>query len=106
MTTILKDENFDKEIKDSKTPVLVDFFAEWCEPCKILAPILEEVEKDMAGKIKLVKVNIEQAPIVSQKFQVERIPTVILFKDNNPVGGFIGMSGKEDIIKWLNETIK
>lgn len=106
MTQILTDENFEKEIANSKLPVLVDFFAEWCEPCSILAPILEKIAEDLKEKIILVKVNIEQAPMVSQKLGVERIPTVILFINGEAKNGFLGVVGEEDIKKWLEETIK
>jgi thioredoxin 1 len=102
---ILNDENFDKEIQRSKTPVLVDFFAEWCGPCSTLGPILEEVAKDYEGKIVLAKVNVDEAPLVSQKYQVAQIPTVILFKDGKPKNGFVGVRPEDVIKQWLDENI-
>ena len=103
---ILTDENFEKEIARAKLPVLVDFYADWCGPCQALSPILENVEKEMDGKIILAKTNVDSAKVASSKFKVERIPTVMLFKDGKPLGGFIGMAEGVDIKKWLGETIK
>lgn len=102
---ILTDENFENEIAGAKVPVVVDFFATWCEPCSILGPILEKVAKEMEGKIVLAKVNVESAPVASQKYQVERIPTVILFKNGKAVNGFIGLAAEKDIKEWINKWI-
>ena len=105
MSLILTDENFEKEITDAKLPVVVDFFATWCHPCSALAPVLEKVAEEMKDKIILAKVNVDSAQMASQKHGVERIPTVILFKDGQPKGGFVGLAEEADIKKWISENI-
>jgi len=106
MAIILTDENFDKEMNSSVKPVLVDFFADWCEPCSMLAPILEKIEKDFSGKIILMKANLDSAPKTAEKFGVEKIPTVILFKAGKPVSGFVGLAGEDGIKDWLENLMK
>lgn len=106
MEIILTDENFEKTIKEAKLPILVDFFATWCEPCSMLAPILEEASKEMEDKIILAKADVDKNPLASQKFGVEKIPTIILFVDGNPVGGFVGMSNKDLIKKWVEDILQ
>ncbi|MCX6721555.1 MAG: thioredoxin, partial [Candidatus Staskawiczbacteria bacterium] len=100
---ILTDENFDKEISEAKLPVIVDFYADWCGPCRTLGPILEKIAKEMEDKVILAKVNVDSAKIASSKFEVDRIPMVMLFKDNKAISGFIGVAEEADIKKWLNE---
>ena len=106
MEIILTDKNFEEEIKTADLPVVVDFFAVWCEPCTVLGPILEKVAKDLDGKIILGKVNVNDAPATSQKFQVDRIPMVALFDKGKMVSGFIGMKTEDFIKSWLKETLK
>ena len=101
----LTDENFEAEIKNAKKPVLVDFFAVWCEPCNMLAPVLKKVSDELKDKIILEKVNVDEFPITSQKFQIDRIPAVILFKDGKPAGGFIGVRPEADIKNWLKKEL-
>jgi thioredoxin 1 len=101
----LTDENFEEKIQESKTPVLVDFFAEWCGPCSALGPILEEVVKDYEGKVTLVKVNVDEAPLASRKYQVSQIPFVVLFKGGKPASGFIGSRSEDFVKQWLDENI-
>ncbi len=79
--TTLTDTNFDEEVKGADGPVLVDFWAEWCGPCKMIAPILEEIATEQAGKLRIGKLNVDDAPATPQQFQVMSIPTLILFKD-------------------------
>ncbi len=106
METNITDENFEKEITNSELPVLVDFFAVWCEPCKVLGPILEKVAEEFKGKLKFIKANVNEIPVTSQKFGIEQIPTVVLFEKGKAVNGFIGLRSEEDIRKWLGEFIK
>lgn len=106
MPIILTDKNFDEEIKNSKKPVLVDFFAVWCGPCSIIAPMLENIEKDFNGDFILAKVNVEEAPMVSSKFEIDVIPTVVLFKNGKKVESFTGLKPAETIKDWLRELIK
>ena len=106
MITNLTDVNFDKEINSTNKIILVDFFATWCEPCSILAPILEKVAEHFKGKIILMKANIDNAPVTSQKFSVERIPTIILFKNGKQINGFTGLMPENSMKDWLENIIK
>ncbi|MFH1894820.1 MAG: thioredoxin [Patescibacteria group bacterium] len=101
----LSDENFEKEIQNGKTPVLIDFWTEWCGPCQILGPILEKVAEEYKEKIVFAKVNVDSSPVSSQKYQISQIPTVVLFKGGKPASGFIGARPEEFIRQWLNEAL-
>jgi thioredoxin len=101
----LTDQNFEAKIKNSEKPVLVDFFAEWCQPCFVLGPILEKIAKDLEDKIILAKVNLDSVPLIAQKFGIDRIPTVILFKKGNPVSGFVGLYPEPLIKEWLEKNL-
>ena len=106
MSIILTDENFEKEVQAIDKPVLVDFFATWCDPCSILAPILEKAADDLKEKIVLVKVNLDDIPQTAQKFGIDRIPTVILFKKGKPISSFVGLRSEKDIKEWLGEALE
>lgn len=84
--------NFDEKVLQSKVPVLVDFYADWCGPCRALAPALEEVARESAGKV--VKVNVDEAPLLANRYGVSAIPTLLVFKDGEVVGEHIGMASK------------
>lgn len=103
---ILTDENFEKEIKSTEKLVLVDFFATWCEPCSALSPILEKVAQDFKEKLILFKANIDDAPKNAGKFGVEKIPTVVLFKNGKPVSGFVGLAPESSIKEWIENVSK
>lgn len=103
MEIILTDENFEKKINATDKFVLVDFFATWCDPCSMLAPILEKIEKDLGGKFILMKTNLDGAPLTAQKFGVDSIPTVILFKGGKPISGFVGLRPELIIKDWLEK---
>ena len=105
MISILTDENFDKEIQAIDKPVLVDFFADWCGPCFVLGPILEKIADEFNGQFVLIKADLGSIPLTAQKFGVERIPTVILFKKGKPAGGFVGLRPKEGIEEWLKGAL-
>ena len=100
--THLTDQTFDEEIRSSDAPVLVDFWAEWCGPCKMIAPTLEEISKDFAGRLKVAKLNVDDAQSTAQRFEVMSIPTLILFKDGEPRLRIVGAKGK--IVEWLAEA--
>jgi thioredoxin len=100
----LTDKNFEAEIKKQDKLVLVDFFAVWCEPCSMLAPILEKVAEDLKDKVVLMKANLDDIPQIAGKFGVDRIPMVIVFKNSQPVTGFIGLRD-ERAIKEMIENV-
>jgi thioredoxin len=101
----LTDQNFETEIKNTDKLVIVDFFAEWCEPCKILAPILEKVASELKEKVILMKVNLDDAPQTAGKFNVDRIPTVIVFQNGKAITGFVGMINESAIKDMLNNIL-
>jgi thioredoxin 1 len=103
--TILKDENFEKEINTLDKLVLVDFFATWCGPCQVLGPILEKLSENFKDKIIFMKADLDDVPMTAQKFNVEKIPTVILFKNGKPVSTFVGLIPEESIKKWLENIL-
>ncbi len=102
----LTDENFEEEIKKSQKPVLVDFFAEWCPPCKALSPILEKLEDEFEERVVFAKVNVDKAPMIAQKFGINPIPTVILLKEGEPIASFIGLMSEQEIKNWLEKNLK
>lgn len=97
------DQNFDAEVKQSDKPVLVDFWAEWCMPCKALAPTIDELANDNDGKAKVGKLDIDQNRDTAVAFQVSAIPTVLLFKGGEVVKKFVGMTSKSDLQDAINE---
>lgn len=106
MENTLTDQNFEKEINATDKFVLVDFFAVWCDPCSMLAPILEKVEKDLNGKFILAKVNVDNAPLTAQKFGIDSIPNVMLFKNGKQISGFVGLRPEQTIKEWLEKMFK
>ena len=98
----LTDTTFDEEIKSTDEPVLVDFWAEWCGPCKMIAPSLVEICKDYAGRLKIFKLNVDDAPDTARRFEVMSIPTLILFKDGEPSLRIIGAKGKGQLLQEID----
>ncbi|WP_341756833.1 MULTISPECIES: thioredoxin [unclassified Candidatus Tisiphia] len=105
MASNITDDSFDQEVLESTTPVLVDFWAEWCGPCKMLTPILEELSKTLVGKVKIVKMNIEQNPNIPSSLGIRAIPTMILFKDGKQLATKTGLFPKSTIEEWINSSI-
>jgi thioredoxin 1 len=98
---MLTEQNFDEEIKGSDLPVLVDFWAEWCGPCKMIAPVLDDIAKDHPGKLRIAKLNIDEQLELSRRFDVMSIPTLILFKDGEAQLRIIGAKGKGQLLQEL-----
>ena len=104
-TYTITDSNFDEEIKNSKVPILVDFWAEWCGPCKQIGPILEDIGETKKDKLKILKLNIDENPQTPQKFGVRGIPTLMLFKDGKLVDTKVGSLPKNMIESWLDPNL-
>jgi thioredoxin 1 len=98
----LSDNTFDEEVKGSDELVLVDFWAEWCGPCKMIAPTLEELSREYAGKMRVFKLNVDDNPDVARRFEVMSIPTLILFKDGEAVQRLIGAKGKGQLVQEID----
>jgi thioredoxin len=101
MTTAVTEQSFEDEVLQSDTPVIVDFWAEWCGPCHAVAPVLDRIVEESNGDLKLVKVNIDEQPALSQRFGVQSIPTMILFKNGEPAAAAIGAQPKPALERAL-----
>ena len=101
----ISDDQFETEVLKSDLPVLVDFWAPWCGPCKAMLPIMEELEKEYEGKFKLTKMNVDENSDTPGKFNVMSIPTFVLFKKGKAVATFVGARSKEDVKKELDSVL-
>ncbi|MFW5857711.1 MAG: thioredoxin [Planctomycetota bacterium] len=99
----LTKDNFEAEVEKSDTPVLVDFFAEWCGPCKMMAPIVDEVAGERSGKVKIGKVDCDTQADLAGRFGVASIPTLILFKNGEEADRKVGALSKDDLLAWIDE---
>ena len=104
-TASVTDATFDETINGSSEPVLVDFWAEWCGPCKAIAPILDEIATENAGKLTIAKLNVDENPDVALRFDVMSIPTLILFKDGQAQKRLVGAKGKRQLLAELEEFL-
>ena len=102
MSVELNESNFTQEVLESSVPVLVDFWATWCGPCKMMGPVLEEIAGELNGKVKVCKVNVDDNPELAEKYNIMSIPNFILFKDGKLAGQQIGAVPKEALVKMLN----
>ena len=101
----LNDSNFDDEVVKSDLPVLVDFWAEWCGPCKMIGPILEEISDEMSKEVTIAKHNIDEEPNTPTKYGVRGIPTMLLFKDGELKSTKVGAIPKSEVVSWIKENI-
>jgi len=101
----LSDDTFQKEVIESGIPVLVDYWAEWCGPCKMIAPILDDLVSEYDGKLKIAKLNIDENPQTPTKFGIRGIPTLMIFKDGNPEATKVGALSKSQLTAFIDSTI-
>lgn len=102
---IINDSNFKEEVVDSEFPVLIDFWAEWCAPCRLIAPIVEEIANEFKGKLKVGKLDVDNNPQTSMNYGIRSIPTLLIFKEGKPVETIIGAVPKKDILDRLKPFI-
>ncbi|HNW44886.1 MAG TPA: thioredoxin [Elusimicrobiales bacterium] len=101
----LTDANFETEVMKSALPALVDFWAPWCGPCRMLGPVIEELAKDYAGKVKVCKLNTDEAQDTASKYNISAIPTILIFKGGKVVNELVGMQKKEELKKLLDTLL-
>jgi len=104
-TSKVTDATFEADVLQSSEPVVVDFWAEWCGPCKAIGPSLEEIATEMHGKVKIVKMNVDENPGVPGSLGIRSIPTLILFKDGKAASQKVGAAPKSDLVKWISSSI-
>jgi len=105
MTVHLDDANFQSEVLESSLPVVVDFWAAWCGPCQMFAPIFEEVSKEYEGRVKFAKLNVEEAPLTADEFQIQSIPTIKIFQNGQEKASRLGAMTAEDLRNWIDEVL-
>jgi len=103
---VLNRENFDKEVLESDLPVVVDFWAEWCGPCRMIAPIIEELATEYKGQLKVAKLNVDENPDIASRYGIKGIPTLIFFKNGEVIERIIGVQPKETLKTKIDELLK
>ncbi len=101
----LTDENFDQEVKNATTPVLVDFWAAWCGPCRMIAPTIDEIADEYQGKLKVAKINVDENPNKTVEYKIMSIPNMKIFKQGKVVDEIIGVVPKEELIKHIDKVL-
>ncbi|RCL01301.1 MAG: thioredoxin 1 [Candidatus Tokpelaia sp. JSC085] len=102
----INQDNFDTNVLKAHEPVVVDFWAEWCSPCKMIGPLLNEIATEMMGQIKIAKLNIDENPELARQFGVRSIPTLLMFKNGSVISNMVGAASKSSITAWINRSVK
>ena len=103
MLTEITDENFDKSVIENKNLVLIDFWAEWCGPCKLLSPILEQLQNDLKDKIDIFKMNVDSQALTPSKYGIKGLPTLMIFENGTLKATKVGLHQKDDLLKWIEQ---
>lgn len=104
--SLVTEKTFEQEVLKASVPVLVDFFAEWCGPCKAMAPALEQVASELEGKLKVVKVDVDKSPEIAQKYRIQAMPTLMIFKDGQVADSHVGaLVQKSKLAQWIGGTV-
>ncbi len=104
-TSKVTDASFEADVLKSSEPVVVDFWAEWCGPCKMIGPSLEEIATELGGKVKITKLNVDENPGVAGQLGIRSIPTLLLFKDGKVASQKVGAAPKSELLRWINGAI-
>ena len=104
-TTILDETTFDEEVNGATVPVLVDFWAEWCGPCRMIAPTISQLAEDFDGRAFVGKVNVDDEPRIAEKFRIRSIPTLLFFQNGQPVGQIVGVQSKANLARRLESLL-